>query len=198
MQIFSNYPAIIFPATFFIPISFKKMGLVRNLHQLERVTREKKKAGDFSFSLSSKYELWTALVKDFQFETPYLAAIVDNPADIFISYFHPYHKFIAIYPCHSLRPSGESETILIIGAITPSLIGMPFKVLILKVISRIPICPNSLVGYELVFVAFVQSRIHHRLLLLLGGYVVPRISNQSHIHPILELLNEILRKSLIL
>ena len=74
------------------------------------------------------------LVKNFHFETPYLPAIVDYPADIFIADFHPHNEFVAILPRILLRPSGEAETILIIGAITPSLISMPFKVLILKVI----------------------------------------------------------------
>ena len=108
-------------------------GLVRNLHVLERKYYIKEKAGDFSFSLSVKYELWNELVKNFHLEASYLSAIMDNPADIFIANFHPYNEFIAILHRIILRPSGEPETIFIVRAIAPSLIGVPLEVLIQKV-----------------------------------------------------------------
>ena len=95
------------------------------------------------------------LVKNFNLETPYLSAIVHHPADIFVANFNPYNEFITILPCFLLRPSGESVTIFVIGAIAPSLIGMPFKILILKVISRIPITSNALVGDEIIIVALI-------------------------------------------
>ena len=79
------------------------------------------------------YELQTASVKNFNLETSYLSAIVDNSADIFIANLHPHNEFIAIIFCPFLRPCGEPKTIFIVGAIAPSLIGFPFKVLILKV-----------------------------------------------------------------
>ena len=72
-------------------------------------------------------------VKNFHLEAPYLSAIVDNPTDIFIANLYPYNKFIAILPCLILRPSGESETAFFGRTIAPSLIGMPFEVLILKI-----------------------------------------------------------------
>ena len=81
----------------------------------------------------NNYELWTTLVKNFNLETPYLAAIVDNPADIFVANFYPHNKFIAITPRPLFRPSGESATIFITGTITPSFISIPLDILILKV-----------------------------------------------------------------
>ena len=119
------------------------------------------------------------LVKHIQLETSYLATIVDNSADIFIANFHPYKEFVTIFPCFLLRPSGESETIFIGRTIAPSFVSLAFKILILKVISRIPICPNALVGNEIIIVAFIQSSVHYCLLLLLGGYVVPRIKEAA-------------------
>ena len=95
---------------------------------------KKRKAGDFSFNLSVKYELWNELVKNFHLETSYLATIVDNPADIFIANFYPHNEFVAIPPCPFLRPSGETETAFLGRTIAPSFISLTFEVLILKVI----------------------------------------------------------------
>ena len=75
-----------------------------------------------------------ASVKNFHLEAPYLSAIVDNPADIFIANLYPYNKFIAILPCLILRPSGKSETTIIGRAIAPSFVSFPLEILILKVI----------------------------------------------------------------
>ena len=94
-------------------------------------------------------------VKNFHLEAPYLSAIVDNPTDIFIANLYPYNKFIAIFPCLILRPSGKSETTIIGRAIAPSFVRFPFKVLILTVILGTPICPNALVGDEVIIVAFI-------------------------------------------
>ena len=109
-------------------------GSARNLHVLEWVHHIKEKGWGFLLQPFSKYELWNELVKHFQLETPYLSTIVDNPADIFIADFHPYHKFIAVIPCPRLRPSGETETAFLGRAIAPSFVRFPFKILILKVI----------------------------------------------------------------
>ena len=76
---------------------------------------------------------WTALVKDFHLETSYLSAIVNNPADILISYLHSYNELAAISLCALLRPSGEAVTVFRVGTIAPRLVSVPFKVLILKV-----------------------------------------------------------------
>ena len=93
----------------------------------------KKKGWGFLLQPFSKYELWTALVKNFNLEAPYLSAIVDNPADILISYFHSYNELAAISLCALLRPSGEAVTVFRVGTIAPSFINVPFEVLILKV-----------------------------------------------------------------
>ena len=130
-------------------------GLAQNLHVLEWEYHIKEKGWGFLLQPFSKYELWNELVKNFHLEAPYLTAIVDNPADIFIANFHPHHKFIAILPCPFLRPSGKSEATIIGRAIAPRFVSLTFKVLILKVIIRIPIAPNTLIGYEVVFVAFI-------------------------------------------
>ena len=95
--------------------------------------KQKPEGNPFGRTINNKYELQTALVENLHLETPYLSAIVHNPADILIADFYPHNEFIAICPCPLLRPSGESETKFIIGAIAPSLIGFPFEVLILKV-----------------------------------------------------------------
>ena len=73
-------------------------------------------------------------VKNLYLETPYLTTIVDNPADIFISNLYPHNEFLAILPRPFLRPSGETETAFLGRTIAPSLVSVPFKVLILKVI----------------------------------------------------------------
>lgn len=63
------------------------------------------------------------LVKRFQLETSYLATIVDNSADILISYFYPNNEFVAIVSCLIFCPSRETETTIIGRAITPRFIG---------------------------------------------------------------------------
>ena len=178
-------------------VSFEAFGT--ELARIGTGSHIKQKPEGISFGrTTNKYELWTELVKHFQLETPYLAPFMHNPADILIANFYPYNEFIAIHPRPFLRPSGETETIFNIGAIAPSLIGMSFEVLILKVISRIPICPNTLVGDEIIIVSFIQPSVHYGFLLLLGRLVVPRIGNKAHIYIILELHNELFGKMLIL
>ena len=73
------------------------------------------------------------LVKDFHLETPYLTALVHNPADVLIADFYPHNEFAAIVPCPILRPSGEPESVFIGGAIAPRFVSVSFEVLILKV-----------------------------------------------------------------
>ena len=94
--------------------------------------KQKPEGNPFGRTINNKYELQTASVKNLHLEAPYLSAIVHHPADIFIPNFNSYNKFLAVIPRPRFRPSGESETILIGRTIAPSLICMPFKVLILK------------------------------------------------------------------
>ena len=94
--------------------------------------KQKPEGNPFGRTINNKYELQTASVKNFHFETPYLPAIVDYPANIFIADFHPHNEFVAILPRIFLRPSGKAVTTFIGRTITPSFVGVSFKVLILK------------------------------------------------------------------
>ena len=95
--------------------------------------KQKPEGISFGQTINNKYEPQTALVKNLNLETPYLSAIVHNPADIFIANFYPHNEFLAILPRPLLRPSGEAVTILIGRTITPSFVSVPFEVLRQKV-----------------------------------------------------------------